>query len=281
MTEFVMRRIVLAMMMAGVVQGAQAADYPEDLPILRGSFRDGLSTRVTRWQGFYIGGQAAYGSSDHNFSGATKDIAAQQLALTTVDQVLGVSSWPVIGGKVSHQSSAFGGFAGYNSQWGDTVLGVDASYMHGTFGAKASGNMARQITVDSVNYSADATSAASINYTDVLTLRGRAGYAIGSFLPYAFGGVALGLADSNRSSVIRSTGTYVGTPPATITDYDVTYSKAENKNGRLMVGYTFGVGTEVMLFGNVFGRAEWEYIRFSGPIDTNINTVRGGLGYRF
>lgn len=274
-----MRRIMLAMMLAGVVQGAQAADFPDDLPILRGMLRE--SPRYVRWQGVYVGGQAAYGSSDHNFNSATKDIAAQQLALSAVEQVLAVSSWPVIGGKVSHQNSAFGGFAGYNGQWGDAVLGVDASYMHGNFGGKASGTMARQKTVDDINYAATATSAASINFTDVLTLRGRAGYAIGSFLPYAFGGVALGLADSMRSSVIRSEGTYVGTPPATITDYDVTYSTVENKNRRLMVGYTFGLGTEVMLFGNVFGRAEWEYVRFTGPIDTNINTVRGGLGYRF
>ncbi|MGL4560596.1 MAG: outer membrane protein, partial [Afipia sp.] len=53
------------------------------------------------------------------------------------------------------------------------------------------------------------------------------------------------------------------------------------RHGRLMVVYTFGVGAEAMLFGNFFARGEWEYIRFTGPIDTNINTVRGGLGYRF
>lgn len=277
-----MRRIVLAMMLAGAVQSAQAADYPEDLPVLRGSFRgEELSAGVGRWEGFYVGGQAAYGSSDHNFNGATKDIAAQQLALTTVDQVLGVSSWPVIGGKISHQNAAYGGFAGYNSQWGDTVLGIDASYMHGKFGAQASGVMARQITVNDINYAATARSMASISYTDVLTLRGRAGYAVGNFLPYVFGGVALGLADSVRSSTIRSQGTYVGPPPPTISDYDVTYSTTETKNGRLMVGYTFGVGAEAMLFGNFFARGEWEYVRFSGPIDTNINTVRGGVGYKF
>lgn len=274
-----MRRMLMAMMLAGAVQGAQAADFPDDLPVLRGMLRE--SPRYARWQGFYVGGQAAYGSSDHNFNGATKDMVAQQLALTTVEQVLGVSGWPVIGGKVSHQHAAFGGFAGYNSQWGDTVLGIDASYMHGTYGAKASGTMSRQITVDNVNYSATSTSTASINYTDVLTLRGRAGYAIGSFLPYAFGGVALGLADSVRSSTVRSTGTYVGAPPATISDYDVTYSNVDSRHQRLMVGYTFGVGAEAMLFGNFFARGEWEYVRFTGPIDTNINTVRGGLGYRF
>lgn len=274
-----MRRFAVAMMLAGVVQSAQAADMP-DLPILRGSLIDGPRT-YARWDGFYVGAQGAYGSSDHNFNGATKDMLAQQLALTTTEQVLGVSSWPVIGGKVSHQSSAFGAFGGYNWQWDDIVLGIDSSYMHGNFGASASGNMARQITSDDVRYTANATSAASINFTDVLTLRGRVGYAWNGFLPYAFGGVALGLADTNRSSVVTSAGTYVGTGTPTVGNFNVTYSDADNKHGRLMVGYNFGLGTEVMLYGGLFARAEWEYVRFSGPIDTNINTVRGGLGYRF
>ncbi len=87
------------------------------------------------WQGFYVGAQGAYGSSDHNFNGATKDMLSQQLANTMTEQVLGVSGWPVIGGKISHQSSAFGAFGGYNWQWTDIVVGVDASYMHGNFGA--------------------------------------------------------------------------------------------------------------------------------------------------
>jgi opacity protein-like surface antigen len=278
-----MRRIVVAMMMAAAAGSAQAADLPDfaDLPVLRGGFRDGLA--VTRWQGFYVGGQAAYGSSDHNFNSATKDMVAQQLALTMVEQQLQVSTWPVIGGKISHQSQAYGGFAGYNAQWDDVVLGIDASYMHGNFGAQAGGSMSRQtLGADEVRYTATSTANASINFTDVLTLRGRAGYVWNSFLPYVFGGVALGRADSSRSSIVRSTGTYVGsTTPAPIADYDVTYTKAESKHGRLMVGYTFGVGTEIMLFGGLFARGEWEYVRFTGPIDTNINTVRGGLGYRF
>lgn len=275
-----MRRFALAMMLAGVVQGAQAADMP-DLPILRGSMVDGPRGYVN-WDGFYVGAQGAYGSSDHNFNGATKDMLAQPLQLTTTEQLLGVSTWPVISGKVSHQSSAFGAFGGYNWQWTDIVLGVDASYMHGNFGGAASGHMARQITSNDILYTADVNSAASINFTDVLTLRGRVGYAWNSFLPYAFGGVALGLADINRSALLRTTGTYVGTTvPAPFQNYDITYPNTENKHGHLMVGYTFGLGTEVMLYGGLFARAEWEYVRFTGPIDTNINTVRGGLGYKF
>ena len=38
---------------------------------------------------------------------------------------------------------------------------------------------------------------------------------------------------------------------------------------------------DINLIGGLFMRAEWEYIRFTSSIDTNINTVRAGLGYKF
>ena len=58
-----MRRFLLAAMMFGAVTGARAADL-SDLPILRGSYTDGLTSSKVNWQGFYIGGQGGYGSSD-------------------------------------------------------------------------------------------------------------------------------------------------------------------------------------------------------------------------
>ena len=33
-----------------------------DLPFLRGSFTEGLSSAAVNWQGFYVGGQVSYGS---------------------------------------------------------------------------------------------------------------------------------------------------------------------------------------------------------------------------
>jgi outer membrane immunogenic protein len=56
-----MRRFLLVALVCGAVTGAQAADMP-DLPFLRGSFTDGLSTARVNWQGFYVGGQASYSS---------------------------------------------------------------------------------------------------------------------------------------------------------------------------------------------------------------------------
>ena len=37
----------------------------------------------------------------------------------------------------------------------------------------------------------------------------------------------------------------------------------------------------MMLFANLFVRAEWEYMRFTAPVDTTVNTVRAGIGYKF
>jgi opacity protein-like surface antigen len=36
-----------------------------------------------------------------------------------------------------------------------------------------------------------------------------------------------------------------------------------------------------MLAAGLFLRAEWEYVRFASSVDTSVNTVRAGLGYKF
>ena len=52
-------------------------------------------------------------------------------------------------------------------------------------------------------------------------------------------------------------------------------------HNHLVYGYTAGLGVDVNIVGGLFARAEWEYVRFTTSVDTNINTVRAGLGYRF
>ena len=52
-------------------------------------------------------------------------------------------------------------------------------------------------------------------------------------------------------------------------------------HNHLVYGYTGGLGVDVNLVGGLFMRAEWEYIRFTSTVETSINTVRAGLGYKF
>jgi outer membrane immunogenic protein len=48
-------------------------------------------------------------------------------------------------------------------------------------------------------------------------------------------------------------------------------------------GWVAGLGMEYMLWGNVFMRGEWEYIRFLSTKDISFsaNNVRFGVGYKF
>jgi opacity protein-like surface antigen len=282
-----MRRFLLAVVMCGAAAGAQAADMP-DLPALRGSFTDGLSRSSVNWQGFYIGGQGGYGASDASF-GNNQAMTAAMLANTAIESQAGVSQWELNLGKSTKQSSVYGAFTGYNWQWDDVVIGVEASYMHGSFGGDASASVRRfygSRFADTFYHDITSSASSSIAISDMATLRARAGYAYGIFLPYAFGGVALGNADITRSvSVLDRYANYLppfNTPCSNAgTPYCFSPSLTNPQHNRLIYGYSFGVGTEVSLFGGLFMRAEWEYIRFTSTVDTNINTVRAGVGYKF
>ena len=273
-----MRGLLLAAVFLGVAQSAYAADMP-DLPFLRGSLPDGISTR-TVWQGYYVGGQAAVGESDMNFTGATSDIAAKMLANTAMESSGDVSSWPV-GSKTSVRGNAFGGFVGYNSQWDDVVIGVEANYLHGKFNGSQTDSMSRSF-VDSNGYTDGVTYAGTASYalSDFGSLRVRAGYAIGSFLPYMFAGVGLGQADIVRTASISAT--EVNTSAATgFTNLQFNDSVTDAKNSHLVYGYSAGVGVDVMLMAGLFLRAEYQYLRLTSSIDTDVNTVQVGLGYKF
>jgi len=280
-----MRRLLLAAAIFGTVSGAQAADMP-DLPVLRGGFTDGLSTAKVNWQGYYIGGQAGYGSSDENFNGTNQSLTAAMLANTVIENDLAVSRWGLNLGKSSARSSGYGGFAGYNSQWDDVVIGVEASYLHGSFGGSSSASEERFFTTplsDGLYHDVKSSSSDSIAISDMATFRGRAAYAYSSFLPYVFGGLALANADITHSVTVVDKYSAVAPPvgaactPANCFNPSLT----QIQHNHLLYGYTAGLGVDVNLIGGLFLRAEWEYIRFTSSIDTSVNTVRAGLGYKF
>lgn len=266
-----MRRFLLAAVMAVTAAGAQAADMPD---FLRGSLPGGPSP-VVNWQGFYIGGQAGYGSSDENFNGSTSTMTSALLADTLIEQAMQVSQWNLGLGKESRRSSGYGAFAGYNWQWDDVVLGLEGSYLHGTFGGSATASEARSsltALADGRIHDVTATSSAAISISDMATFRGRAGYAFGCFLPYVFGGLALGNADITHSVTVQDVAGGIPLLPLTATDA---------VHNHLIYGYTAGLGIDVNLIGGLFFRGEWEYVRFASTVDTSINTVRAGLAYRF
>jgi opacity protein-like surface antigen len=264
--ERAMRRLLLVAALFGAVQGAQAADLP-DLPILRGAVSEGLTTSRVNWQGAYVGFQGGYGTANMNLAGSA-NIATNAIQPQTG---LGPDRYPVLG-EASPTGSGFGGFAGYNWQFEDVVVGIDASYLHGNNfkGTSTTGNFG----VGAGNrYVSSATGSANVH--DFGSLRARGGYMIGSFLPYATLGVGMGNVE------ITSTATSFDTLSPAV-------ASSTLKQDRFMYGYSAGVGIDVMLIGCLFLRAEYEYQRMKSAVDSTtpavdigMNTVRAGLGYKF
>lgn len=278
-----MRKFVLAALVLGAAHSAHAADLPDFSPVLRGAFPEGLSSTRVVWQGYYVGGQVGYGWSDVDLTNTTTGTTARALAGTIIQREMSVSQWGLGIGRTQATTTGFGGFAGYNSQWDDIVIGLEGSYLHGNFGASASGAQ-RRVAGLSDNYLHDVTSQAtsSIAIQDIATFRGRAGYMVGAFLPYVFGGLAIGSADITRTASIQDNPTYTRTPVPAVLLPPSSYSLTEADRGKFIYGYSAGLGVDVNLMAGLFLRAEWEYIQFtSAPVETKINTVRAGLGYKF
>jgi len=288
--SFVMRRFLLAAMMCTVAAGAQAADLA-DLPILRGAVSDGLTTTRVNWQGFYVGGQGGYGSSDENFANSNANMLAALLDHRNI-QEMDVANWNLGLGKQSSRSAAYGGFVGYNWQWTDVVVGFEGSYLHGTFGGMAQasrGLVSGAPLSDGMYHDVVVNSSSAISISDMATLRARAGYAAGIFLPYAFAGIALGNADITRTVTLHDNfaptfaGAIAACPvaPNPGPPFCSTTSASQVQHNHLVYGYSGGLGVDISLIGGLFMRAEWEYARFTSSVDTSINTVRAGLGYKF
>ena len=253
-----MRRFLLVAVVCGAVSGAQAADMP-DLPFLRGSFTDGLTSARVNWQGFYVGGQASYGSATSKAApNANTDLQSSFVPPTGVTY-----NWRGLPNAHSN-TTGFGAFAGYNSQWDDVVLSLEGNYIHD--GIRSISDSMGVIYNPDLSFHSLTHSNAVVKLSDFGSLRIRAGYVMGCFLPYAFAGTGFG-----SQTVDRTISAF---------PYPVLGTSAASKT-KLVYGYSAGAGIDVMLVGGLFMRAEYEYRRVTSDIETNINTVRAGLGYKF
>ena len=254
-----MRRFLLVAVICGAASVAQAADMP-DLPFLRGSFTDGLTSAKVNWQGYYIGGQASYGSTTSKVApGANTDLQSSFIAPNSVSY-----NWRPLPSAHSN-TTGFGAFAGYNSQWDDVVLGLEANYIHD--GIRSVSNSVGVVYNPDLSLQSLTHSNAVVKLSDFGSLRVRGGYVMGCFLPYAFAGTGLGSQTVDRT---------VSAFPDPVRPATTAASKT-----KLVYGYSAGVGVDVMLVGGLFVRAEYEYRRVTSDIETNINTVRAGIGYKF
>jgi outer membrane immunogenic protein len=275
-----------SLLVVGIADRAAAADWP-----LRGS----ITPTYTRWDGFYAGGQAGQSFSSADFSNATSSMASFILANTELQPIL--SNWTTLPNSTTGGIS-YGAFIGYNFQWEDVVMGGELNYDH--MGLKnAAQNTIGPILVPGANlpdgstvlYTVTMDSSVGLKITDVLTARGRAGWAIDRYLPYAFFGLAVARVDVFRTvdiSGLKSTtpppplGGPV--PPPVVGALNLPRNpQLQSTAGQIVYGYTAGLGIDIALLPNVFFRAEWEFIQFPNINDFRVamNSVRGGLGVKF
>jgi len=283
-----MRRLFLAAVMFGMATGAQAADMPD---FLRGTLP--ASNAPTRnWDGWYAGGQVgeSWANTDYRNSAVS-----QTNDLFRNTELAGPASQLNVFGKVNEQSLGFGGFVGRNWQFDDVVVGVEANYNYLSGLASSTSGSIGPIQVpepDLVLPTGDTAvdgitlnGSSSLRVHDEATFRGRAGWATGDFLPYMFGGLAVGRMDVSTtvsSSVLRTINTAGGGSFSfPLPQFALTSTVA--KTNAFVAGWTAGLGFDYMLWGNIFTRVEWEYIQFMSVQNTSVsqNTVRVGLGYKF
>jgi opacity protein-like surface antigen len=264
-----------------------AGDF--DVPTLRGTtaFIPAPPT-YTRWEGFYFGGQVGQSSAGMNFAGATQSLIAYLLRTTALERQQAPSEWGVLGHSDTSGTS-YGGFVGYNMQWSDAILGVDLHYNRSSFFSNAPvAPIARVVSAGGNTYYVNITGDASMRITDYGAARVRGGWAIGSLLPYATFGFAVGRADVTRSAQVSGAENPPTGYPTVACDpltgcVAFSYSASDGKNAAWIYGWSAGGGLDFQLMPNFFVRAEYEYLSFAKiqGIEARLHTARVGAGIKF
>lgn len=284
----------LILLASALSSSAYGADYGLPFPdnVLRGSERPIIEPpSYPRWEGFYFGGQAGRTFMTANFGNATSSLVSYILANTELQGI--VSTWTTLP-ELSTGGTSYGGFIGYNLQWGDVITGFELNANHMALNAAAQDTIgplvvpgATQTNGYTVQYDVGVVSSASVAIHNIVTARARAGWTFNRLLPYAFAGLAVGQADIARSADVFGTKTLtppssIGGPPVTGALYLPRSPQSESKS-LLAYGFTAGLGVDVGVLPNMFLRAEWEFVQFPNISDFRVsaNSVHVGVGLKF
>ncbi len=291
--------IVLCAMAFGATTNALAADPSPLADVLRGSqtvqtarpYQPG-SPVYFRWEGLYFGGQLGRTESGADMSRGVASLVSYILRNDVVGNH--VTSWTTLPND-AQMAQTYGVFVGYNYQFDEAIVGFELNYnrirVTHSSSDTVTGSFADDTGAPSTHhyfYTATVTGSATATLTDYGTLRLRAGWEAGRFLPYAFGGLAIGRGSVTHSATVSYTRVDVpdsASPPiAPIPDYNFgPQTRSETINNKVFFGYAAGLGIDIAVLPNVFVRGEWEFIQFKTLQDVNIhlNTVRAAVGVRF
>ncbi len=247
----------------------------------------------------YIGGHGGYTSGAFSQRDAvTSALASYFNAPATSSLNFGVSKLVARPGSRGRGAS-YGAFAGFNMQFDDVVLGVEADYTHTNLTTTSQYGIGRSMTTSGGNYETVVLNGLSkTEIQDYGTIRGRAGYAFGNFLPFVTGGFAIAqvrFSDTvgvqnygydNRAytanqaltagSVRRSPSPTTATAPSTRISRSPTRrprrrcsdqafpatTLVANDRVKTIGGVALGFGIDYAITPNVMLRGEYQYINF-------------------
>ena len=292
-----MRPFLFSVAALAVIAGlpALAADYP----VLRGTSSPSLPPAPVLhdapapFDGFYVGGLAGYSSVNFNPDMGAADLARSRALRNTAVETEFQASRIVQPSQFSGRGTNFGGFLGYNMQIGEAVVGLEADYMR--MGQRGTGsNTIARTWVTSPGYAETVglSGETTAKLDDLVTLRARAGYAMGNVMPYLTGGLAMGFGTvSNRVSV-RHTG--VDADPACAPDCLPPFGFgaggvpivqgpfSDQRKNAFMFGFSGGAGIEAV-YGGLLLRGEYLFSRVQaqGGVVIDVNQARVGAGVKF
>lgn len=220
------RSLVLAASCAILsVQVASAADMPTKAPAYAP-----VAPMVYNWTGFYVGGQIGGGWYSNT---------------TTVVQ--GGTNFPAgfVDGTINGSGVLGGGYAGFNYQINQFVIGIDGDYSWADLTGSGS-------DISPLNGS---TTRHNDKVKWIATVTGRLGYAVNNWLLFGKGGWAwAGFAGSSSTFNLAGVNTTNGT-------------SSETRDG-----WTLGGGVEWAFLPNWSAKLEYDYVKFNTANFTSTNT---------
>ncbi len=261
-----MRKIVLCVAASVGLLGAtasQAADL--DYDVLRGPAEDVYVAPID-WSGIYVGGHGGYSAANVRPGRTLDDFTATSLAPFGYS----LNGGPFVPPSTNVRATTYGAFAGYNIQLDDVVVGVEGDYTHGELRGVASDTLVEPGTTSLARSS-------TVSVTDYGTVRARAGYVVGSFLPFATAGLAVARLQENNviGNIIDASGAVVA-PTA-----------RQRTSERYTFGFTIGAGIDFALTDNIVLRGEYQYVQLDDYTRNGkqnlieISTFRGGAALKF
>jgi outer membrane immunogenic protein len=259
---------------------AQAADYNG----LRGSQIEqplpppsDMSSNIN-WGGFYFGGSGGLAQSRFSTDKGVLDLANGVFNNSTALALANPGQMALIPAR-RDSGITFGAIAGYNMMFGDAMLGMELDYNRIGQETKAGTFQPRQAGEERVI----AATTQNSRLNDYASARLRFGYALGSFMPFATIGVAVGRFDTNVSAY----GDYQYQLPANSGNYVSYLSYPKTLGGPKKDSYGYGLslggGVDIAVTDNLFVRGEYLYTRFNNVdgITVGLNTARVAAAVKF